>query len=91
MLPRIELVSTPSIALHKIVRMSLLSCRGSNCSARGGLAAEGTWPKTKTRKIEQPRSPNRKNLRKTWEIFLSLFFLFVPGPPTKKVPVEAIS
>ena len=49
---RIELISTPSIALDTIVRIILFSRRGSHCtSARGGVAGEGTsWDK-KTQKF----------------------------------------
>ena len=39
---RIELIVTPSIAQDNIVRIVLFSRRGSHCSARGGLAVEGT-------------------------------------------------
>ena len=46
MFERIELILTPSIGLDTIVRIILFSRRGSHCSARGGVTAEGTsWDK----------------------------------------------
>ena len=82
MFRRIELISTPSIALDTIVRIILFSWRG--CSARGGVAAEGTSRDKKHVEISINFSdPIQKCLCKPWKFLF--FFFFFPGPSIEKL------
>ena len=79
MFQRIELILTPWIALDTIVRIILFLRRGSHCSARGGVATEGTSRDKKNVEISITfGDPYRKCLRKAWKFFC--FFFFFSGP-----------
>ena len=75
---RSELILTPSIVLDTIVLIILFSRRGSYCcSARGGVAAEGTSC-MRQKNVENSitlRDPYQKCLLKPWKISL-----FLSGP-----------
>ena len=84
MLQRIKLISITSIALDKILRMSLFSRRGSVCSARGGVAAEGTsWGESEP-KLENFQRPVSKMPTQALQMYL--FFLLSQSPRIKKLP-----
>ena len=85
LLQRIELILTRSTALDTIVRIIPFSRRGSHCSARGGVAAEGT---SRNKNVEVSitfSDPYQKCLREPWK-----FTFFFPGRSIEKLLMEQV-
>ena len=78
------MILTLWIGLDTIVRIILLSRRGSHCSARSGVAAEGTSrDNKKCRTFDNFQRPVSKMPSQTLEISFSFFFF--PGPSIKQL------
>ena len=81
MFQRIELILTPSIGLDTIVRTILSSRRGSHCSSRDNVGAEGTscmLGTKKCRNFDYFQRPVTKMPSQGLEISLLFFFPQVP-------------
>ena len=86
MFQRIEVILTPSIALETIARIIMFSRRGSHCSARGGVAAEGTSCVHGTKECSNPNYFHRPVSRRpsqALEIMFIDFQVVLSGPAIK--------